>query len=381
MKTVAYFTNIAPHYRDRLWNILVKDPEIEFYFFFGSSSSIKQIDFSSEEWVPHKSRLRSIKNHRVKGITIWQSGVLKNIMRQQWRSVVFLGDMFILSTWVAAIILRLKGVPVIFWSHGLYGNEFNIKKRLRILFFRIANKHMLYGNYSRKKMVEAGFKPKDLFTIYNSLDYDEHLKQRTASINGSYYESRNFFTNKHLPTLIFIGRLTPQKRLSYLIDAVLKINNNTPRVNLMIVGDGPEMKSLQKKATAHNGTIYFYGALYNETEIGKLLANATLCVSPGNIGLTAIHALSFGTPICTHDNMKEQMPEVEAIKEGETGIFFNTKLNNLSSAILNWIDQNKDRQSIREECFRIIDEKYNPYYQLKMIKKVIKEASSEDSPN
>ncbi len=50
--------------------------------------------------------------------------------------------------------------------------------------------------------------------------------------------------------------------------------------------------------------------------------NASVCVSPGNIGLTAIHALSFGCPIITHNNFAEQMPEFESIKPSKTGYFY-----------------------------------------------------------
>ena len=41
-----------------------------------------------------------------------------------------------------------------------------------------------------------------------------------------------------------------------------------------------------------------------------------------NVGLTAIHSLSFGTPVLTHNNFDNQMPEVQAINEGENGGFF-----------------------------------------------------------
>ena len=46
-------------------------------------------------------------------------------------------------------------------------------------------------------------------------------------------------------------------------------------------------------------------------------------VSPGNTGLNAVHALSYGTPVGTHNNFNNQMPEAAIIEDKMTGFFFN----------------------------------------------------------
>ena len=45
-------------------------------------------------------------------------------------------------------------------------------------------------------------------------------------------------------------------------------------------------------------------------------------VSPGNVGLTAMHALVYGIPVISHSNAAAQMPEFEAITPGLTGELF-----------------------------------------------------------
>ncbi len=69
------------------------------------------------------------------------------------------------------------------------------------------------------------------------------------------------------------------------------------------------------------GRIWLYGACYDEEIIGELIFNAQLCVSPGNVGLTAMHSLVYGTPVITHNNFSNQSPEFEAIIDGKTGSF------------------------------------------------------------
>lgn len=53
----------------------------------------------------------------------------------------------------------------------------------------------------------------------------------------------------------------------------------------------------------------------------ELIYNADLCVAPGNIGLTAMHAMMFGCPCISHNDFSWQMPEFEAIVPYKTGNF------------------------------------------------------------
>ena len=89
---------------------------------------------------------------------------------------------------------------------------------------------------------------------------------------------------------------------------------------------------------------WLYGPCYDERIIGEMFFNADVCLSPGNVGLTAIHALSFGCPVLTHDDFKYQNPEFEAIIPGETGDFFKKdNMADMKAKIELWI--NKDEES------------------------------------
>ena len=94
-------------------------------------------------------------------------------------------------------------------------------------------------------------------------------------------------------------------------------------------------------------------------------------VSPGNTGLNAVHALSYGTPVGTHNYFNKQMPEAAIIEDQQTGFFFNENdIDDLSLKIdfgLSKFDFNLTRAERR----RIIDEKYNPEYQIKVIQEAI----------
>ena len=103
---------------------------------------------------------------------------------------------------------------------------------------------------------------------------------------------------------------------------------------------------------------------------GNLIYNGDLCVSPGNVGLTAIHSLTFGTPVLTHDYFPYQMPEFEAIHEGQTGSFFKYgNIQSLAEKINQWFDIPVSRETIRKLCMCEIDYFWNPSFQINVLKK------------
>lgn len=104
----------------------------------------------------------------------------------------------------------------------------------------------------------------------------------------------------------------------------------------------------------------------------ELIYNADLCVAPGNVGLTAMHTMVFGTPVISHNNFPWQMPEFEAIHPGETGDFFEMdNVDSLARTINQWFDSGKSREEVRHACYHEIDTQWNPKFQIEVIKNLL----------
>ena len=136
-----------------------------------------------------------------------------------------------------------------------------------------------------------------------------------------------------------------------------------------------EKKNLEEITINKNlsDQIKFYGPSYDEFEIYSLIAISDCCISPGEIGLTAIHALTYGTPVISHNNPNYQMPEFESIIDGVNGklVEYND-MESLVEAVLNWFNENNDRDVVRNNCYKIIDEVFNPVNQKQIINNLIK---------
>ncbi|MBK7132480.1 MAG: glycosyltransferase [Bacteroidales bacterium] len=175
-------------------------------------------------------------------------------------------------------------------------------------------------------MIESGFNPNKVHTVYNSLDFNYHKKlfdERNESELGE-IKKKLFKSRSNLPIVLFIGRLTSEKKISYLLDSISLCKHRGNDFNCLIVGEGEELEYLKNHAKLQGilESVCFYGSSYEEKINAKLIMLSDCCVSPGNVGLTAIHSLSMGTPVITHDNMYNQGPEVEAIIQDKTGLLF-----------------------------------------------------------
>ena len=369
MKKVLYFNNIYPLYRKSIWELLLDEKKYEFNIFYSIQdlNGIKPYN-PPDEYINY-DKLHHLKNYFINGVLFWQSKVIKKVLKSDFDIALFMGDMSVMSTWIGAIICRIRKKKVIFWGHGVYGNESIFKSFFRLLFLKLANKNILYNNRAKEILINSGFDFHNIEVIYNSLNYDYQL-QLFNRLEKEVKKS-SLFNKEELPTIVFIGILTKVKEIDFLIKSIKIINQDKQKVNLLIIGDGPQKENLQllSNRILNKSTYFFYGEVFDEKEIAELIYKSSICVSPGNIGLTAIHALSYGTPIASHDNLKLQMPEVESIIEGENGFLFKKDdLNDLSDKILFWIENNsKNKKEIR----KIIDEKYNPYFQKHILDKLI----------
>lgn len=373
-KKIIYFTNIFPHYRLAIWKDLLNSKTFDLEIFFSQknpfgihSPELKDI-FTSNE----RSKLHFVKNYWIKQkILIWQSKIIKTAFFSQFDYLLLLGEMNIISSWISIFIAKLRGKKVYMWSHGIYGNENVFKKFFRLLFLRQADFIFLYENRSKLLLKQNGFSEDSLEVVYNSLDYDLHNKIYLQLKNTKRSDIITFFSDNSLPVIIFIGRLTTNKKINLLIDALKNINNQKTSYNLLIVGEGEKLDFLKNayQNSINDGWLYFYGSSYESSITSQLIYHSDLCVSPGNIGLTAIHSLSFGTPVASHDNFENQMPEVEAIIDGENGFLFKENSpDDLANKIDSWflINSNIDKDLIR----RIIVEKYNPKNQKRIFEKI-----------
>ena len=98
--------------------------------------------------------------------------------------------------------------------------------------------------------------------------------------------------------LIHCGRLSPEKHVERSVDTVAELTESGDRVRLVIAGDGPRRRALERRARGLPVT--FLGFVSDRGTVARLLASADVSLAPGpheTFGLAALEALASGTPV------------------------------------------------------------------------------------
>lgn len=380
--TCGIFTNIAPLYSRSLWYELSSSKNVEYSFFSSRNgfSGIKTIDINESKYVTSSGKLNwhFLRNIFIKDLLVFQTGIISKCLNTDYDAYILYGEMHSISNWIAALICKIRNKPVMYWGHGLYGNEKDIKKWFRVLYYKLADYHLVYAERSRKLMIESGFSPEKVFTVFNSLDFStlNNLYKTRNSSELDKLRKKIFPKKSELPVVIFIGRLIKEKKISYLLEAVAICKQKGNEYNCLIVGGGIDLENLKNLSDSLDlgDTVCFYGPSYDENINARFIMLSECCVSPGNVGLTAIHSLSLGTPVITHSNMYNQGPEADAVIQGETGMYFHEdNINDLSDVVDNLI-LNRRKMSMEANCIAQVKEFWNPAKQTAVFDEVVLKA-------
>jgi glycosyltransferase involved in cell wall biosynthesis len=363
--------NYAPHYRLPVYSEMSKKINCDFYFGDKLKFELKKINYD----LLKPSSSKELKTFFFKKFS-WRKGLVSLAFKKEYNHFIVTWEPLNLSLWIFLISCFILNKKVYSWQHGIQRKS--ISKKYLILEKLGANLQkgiFLYGDFARQNMIKLGFSKDKLHLIYNSLDYNQSKKYREVKFNTSIYKD---YFNSDLPVLLFIGRLTKVKKIHYILEAQKRLKKEKRgEFNLIIIGDGVERDNINEFINKNNlnNSVWMHGELYDEKSIAEFLSLADLCVSPGNVGLTAMHALSYGLPVITNNNFETQMPEFEAIEEGITGSFFEEdNIESLTKVVSLWLKSNstkEKREQIKKECYKVIDLKYNPIKQVEILKEII----------
>jgi glycosyltransferase involved in cell wall biosynthesis len=368
LEKLCIIYNTAPKYREGIFKLIDEEYDCDWYF-GPTTTDIREMDVSI------LNRVVYYKTCGNANVCYWKRGILRLAFKRKYKLYLLLAESRSITDYVFIGIVRLffPQKRIFIWTHGWYGKESNIERFFKLWQFHHVNGIFLYGNYAKKALLRLGIASQKLFVIHNSLDYTKHSDLRNTNLKSDIYMLH--FDNNN-PVILFIGRLTLVKRLDMLIEALALLKKHGRIYNVVYVGDGVICSDLQylTEKMGIQDTTWFYGSCYDENINAKLIYNADLCVAPGNVGLTAVHSMTFGCPVISHDDFAKQMPEFEAIKPGITGDFFKKdSVDSLAICIDNWFSAKENhRHEVRNACFKEIDSFWNPNYQMNIIRDNLK---------
>jgi len=116
------------------------------------------------------------------------------------------------------------------------------------------------------------------------------------------------------PSILVVGRLTPEKGHRYLVDAMRPVLDEFPEARLLVAGDGCLRRMLEDRATPLGEAVTFLGF---RSDVPALLSRADLVVFPSLwVGRAdaLVEAMAVGRPI-----VATRIPVVvDTVRDGET---------------------------------------------------------------
>lgn len=308
MKRVVIITNIPSPYRVDLFDYLRKHTtEYEIYILYASRNE------DNRQWKIEREKLvnsRFLDSYTIKIPRRYDTkyihiskGVGSELARIQPDLVV--GSEYNPTVLQALQYCRRRQIPYISWTDGTLHSERNINKIqrwLRIWVIKHASAYIASSTKSQEAQLAYGAKEESCFISFLTVDIEKYLVEQ-QDIQPA--------------RMIYVGSLIERKGVDLLLKA---LNGLKGDYTLVLAGDGPEKKNLQKLAedlgiASH---VEFLGYLSQE-KLREEYAKSSLFVLPTRedcFALVILEAMCAGLPVVSSVYADGAYDLVE---EGENG--------------------------------------------------------------
>jgi glycosyltransferase involved in cell wall biosynthesis len=247
-------------------------------------------------------------------IFYFQRGVLSCLFNGDIDKVVLAGPNINLpNNLFLALICKVINVDVIWYSHGISKHN-RLNRVIQILFIYLSKGMLVYGRAAKLDILTSPIvRNKPLYAIGNCVNYEPIF---TDLDKTPIDHTRGL-------KLLFVGRLNHNKRGDIIIRAVERLISLGFKVEAKLVGGGKCYNEYQSiiDSLDMGSVISMDGELY-EDDLYAVFKWSNLFILPGKCGLSIVEAMCHGLPVVTVESGTIHSPEIELLKPGVNGLFF-----------------------------------------------------------
>jgi glycosyltransferase involved in cell wall biosynthesis len=166
----------------------------------------------------------------------------------------------------------------------------------------------------KKKVNKMGVPMSRIHKLPRGVDLDMFHPNKSG--NGAW---QKWSANHPGIRLLYLGRISREKNLPFLVDAFPFLLKKSPAISLIVVGDGPYLKEMKARLQS-TGKVIFTGYLRGQ-DLAGVLASADIMVFPSTtdtFGNCVVEALASGVP-CIVSNRGGPN---EIVEDGKSGLVF-----------------------------------------------------------
>lgn len=245
---------------------------------------------------------------------IWQPWL--DYARQADLVIVNEGVRFLLNYWLLARQLAHMGAPVGYWGHGANLDRTNIHRgaeAVKRFVYRLPFWWFPYTEGSLRRVESTGF-PAARATVVQNTIFTETLRRRVADLGPSQSSRLKHSLGLGVgPVGLFLGSLYSAKRVPFLIEAADRVHAARPDFSLLIAGDGPD-REIVRRMVDKRPYAHLLGRV-DGSDKAEALHAATLLMTPGAVGLSALDGFAAGLPTVS-TSIPTHGPEFEYLEHG-----------------------------------------------------------------
>jgi glycosyltransferase involved in cell wall biosynthesis len=209
---------------------------------------------------------------------------------------------------VARFMSVLKRRPLVvtwleYWGDYWYeylGPAGIVGKLFEALALRCSPRIVAISSFTKRRLVAAGAAEDRIVIVPNGVDV-ARIGATPASAEPA--------------DVVYVGRLVPPKQVHLLIEAMPHLREHHPSATLLVIGDGPERKNLERLAETLDvrASVRFVGHLGSPHEVYAHLKSSRVLVLPSKregFGTVVLEAWACGIPVVVCDEPENAAVEL-----------------------------------------------------------------------
>lgn len=347
-------------YRLAVFREMARRDGIRFRLVYASTPHLKNVTPEGFEAAFEPMRIVRVGSHPA----YWQPAQFRLASPRHADVLMLNWDAHYLSLYPALARARVEGVGTVLWGHGYSRHRARWRVGPRQTLGRLADAVALYNQAGADRLIDAGFDPARVFVAPNSIDQapieasTQHWRTRPEQLQAF----RDAQALGPGPVLLFVARLSPERRVDLLLQAAARLLPERPSLRVAIVGGGEQAADLRRLAESLGiaSAVRFAGPVYDEQALGAWFLSSDVFAFPSHMGLSLLHAFGYGLPVVTTDRAWENGPEIEALRPGENGLTYrHGDVADLAAALRRLIDDEPLRRRLGAEALRTVRERYS----------------------
>lgn len=340
---VLVFQPAVKHYRLPFWDALVEKSAGKYALAVLGPLDLPPEAISARPYL-HEFPFEE-KPLRGRTIGSWP-GAADLVRRERPAVVVLTATASFHTSWTLPRVAHRLGAKVIGWSKvsPRAGSKRGLLARTTMRWFVLRfDRFLCYGQSSVEELAALGYPRERIRVAPNTIDTRRIFADGDAiRARGQLLREQAGLVGKRI--VLYIGRMIERKRPWEVLGAWPKLRTATDDMRLVLVGDGPMLDEIRRRATSIDPERVTVIGPVPEGDDYAWIATADVVVLPAAVGLALNQALALGTPVVITD---EPGADAELVKHGSTGWRYEPRdTDELAAAVHRIFNHTKEREAV-----------------------------------